>query len=242
MSTELFITGIFLVALLYSSVGHGGASGYLALMAICGYEPVLMRQEALMLNVFVAGTAFIMFYRSGNFNVRILALFAITSVPAAYLGSQWKIDPGIYRIILALCLLIAVGRILYRREESSKPLKKIPVTLAMLIGAVLGLLSGMIGIGGGIILSPLLIIFRWSTVKESAGIAAMFIVLNSLSGLAGLIANGFMPDSKSMVYITIALAGGIAGSYLGSHRIQAAKLRYILGGILCFAAIKLIFL
>jgi uncharacterized membrane protein YfcA len=242
MSTELFITGIFLVALLYSSVGHGGASGYLALMALCGFEPLLMRQEALVLNVFVAGTAFFMFKRSGNFNRRTLALFATTSVPAAYLGSQWKIDPLIYRIILGICLLIAVGRILYKPAETSQPLKKVPVTAALLIGTVLGLLSGMIGIGGGIILSPLLIIFRWSTVKESSGIAALFILLNSLSGLAGLITKGFIPDSRSIVYIAVALAGGLAGSYLGSHRIQPAKLRYILGGVLCFAAIKLIFL
>ncbi len=242
MNTELFITGIFLVALLYSSVGHGGASGYLALMALCGFEPGLMRQEALVLNVFVASTAFIMFKRSGNFNMRTLSLFAATSVPAAYLGSQWKIDPMIYRIILGICLLIAVGRILYRPSETSQPLKKVPVTAALLIGTVLGLLSGMIGIGGGIILSPLLIIFRWSTIKESAGIAALFILLNSLSGLAGLITKGFVPDSGSIVYIAVALAGGLAGSYLGSNRIQTAKLRYILGGILCFAAIKLIFL
>jgi uncharacterized membrane protein YfcA len=116
------------------------------------------------------------------------------------------------------------------------------VTAALLIGALLGMLSGMIGIGGGIILSPLLIIFRWSGVKESAGIAALFILLNSLSGLAGLITHGFVPDSRSIVYIAVALTGGMAGSYLGSHRIQPAKLRYILGGILCFAALKLIFL
>lgn len=239
MHNELIVTGIFIIALLYSSVGHGGASGYLALMALGGISPTLMRPQALILNLFVAGSAFILFYKSGNFNRKLLTWFAVTSVPAAYIGSQWHLNPSVYKIILGICLLIAMLRILYRPSEITKPVRPIPRVLALSIGLGLGLLSGMIGIGGGIILSPLLIIFRWSTVKQSAGISAMFILLNSLSGLAGIINQGYVPDERSAIWIFAALLGGLTGAYLGSKKLSVAGLRYVLSGVLCFAAIKL---
>ena len=240
--TTYLLAGIFLVALFYSSVGHGGASGYLALMALSGACPENMRFEALLLNIFVAGAAFILFYRSGNFSVRTLALFAITSVPAAYISSRWMVNPHLYKIILGFCLVIAVVRILYRPPESSEPLRTVPVSLALVLGFLLGILSGMIGIGGGIILSPLLILFRWSSVKQAAGISAMFILLNSIAGIAGMHNQGITPDSNSMILVIVALTGGMTGSYLGSQRIPSVKLRYILSGILCLAAMKLLIL
>jgi uncharacterized protein len=239
MGSELIVACIFIIALLYSSVGHGGASGYLAIMAIAGISPALMRSQALILNLFVAGSAFILFYRNGYFNRRLLTCFAITSVPAAYFGAHIHINPTLYKIILGICLLIAVVRILYRPAENTKPVRPVRISLALSLGFALGLLSGMIGIGGGIILSPLLILFRWSTVKESAGISAMFILLNSLSGLAGIMSQGFIPDRGSMIWIVAALTGGLIGSYFGSNRLPATGLKYILSGILCFAAIKL---
>ena len=239
MNTELLVAGIFIIALLYSSVGHGGASGYLAVMALGGISPALMRPQALILNLFVAGSAFILFYRSGNFNRRLLTWFAVTSVPAAYISSQWHLNPTVYKIVLGICLFIAMVRLLYRPPEIKKPVRKIPRALALSIGLVLGLLSGMIGIGGGIILSPLLIIFRWSTVKQSAGISAMFILLNSLSGLAGIINQGYVPDERSLIWIFAALLGGLTGAYLGSAKLSITGLKYVLSGILCFAAVKL---
>jgi uncharacterized membrane protein YfcA len=208
-------------------------------MEIAGIWPAILRWQAHRLNLFVAGTAFILFYRNGYFNRRLLTWFAITSVPAAYISSHWHINPTLYKIILGVCLLIAVVRMLYRPTETGKSVRKIPVILALFIGLVLGLLSGMIGIGGGIILSPLLIIFRWSTVKESAGISAMFILLNSLSGLAGIINQGYVPDGSSIIWIGAALTGGLIGAYLGSNKLPVTGLKYVLSGILCFAALKL---
>jgi uncharacterized membrane protein YfcA len=239
INTELMVSGIFIIALLYSSVGHGGASGYLAIMALGGIEPSLMRPQALLLNIFVAGTAFVLFKRSENFNRRLLFLFAITSVPSSYLSSQWKVDSANYKYILGICLLIALVRILYRPSDKSEPIREVPAILALAIGLVLGLLSGMIGIGGGIILSPLLIIFRWATIRQSAGISAMFIVLNSLAGLTGLIQQGYFPDNRSLIWVGLAFLGGLIGSYLGSNKISITALKYVLGGVLCFAAIKL---
>jgi uncharacterized membrane protein YfcA len=240
MHSELIITGIFIIALLYSSVGHGGASGYLAIMALSGISTTIMRPQALILNLFVAGSAFILFYKRGHFNRKLLTLFALTSVPAAYISSQWHINSTIYKIILGVCLFIATIRILYKPSETDKPIREVPKVPALIIGLGLGLLSGMIGIGGGIILSPLLILFRWATIKQSAGISAMFILLNSISGLAGIIHQGYIPDDRSLVWILAAFLGGLTGSYLGSSKLTVNGLKYVLSGILCFAAVKLI--
>jgi uncharacterized membrane protein YfcA len=239
MHNELILPGIFIIALLYSSVGHGGASGYLAIMALSGISPAIMRPQALILNLFVAGSAFIFFYKRGHFNRKLLTWFALTSVPAAYISSQWHINSTVYKIILGICLVIATIRILYRPSETDEPIREMPKIPALIIGLGLGLISGMIGIGGGIILSPLLIIFRRATIKQSAGISAMFILLNSVSGLAGLIHQGYVPDGRSLVWILAALLGGLTGSYLGSSKLTVNGLKYVLSAVLCFAAIKL---
>jgi uncharacterized membrane protein YfcA len=238
-SLLLILPLLFVTALLYSSVGHGGASGYLACMALVGISPLLMRPSALILNLFVSGIAFVSFYKAGFFRWRLLWPFAITSVPASYIGARLDINPTVYKIILGICLIIAVARILYKSKDS-ETLRNLNISFALILGLILGLISGMIGIGGGIILSPLLIVFRWAPVKEASAVSAIFIFLNSLSGLVGLFQKGFSFEPKIAVWITVAVIGGIIGSYLGSRKFSITGLKYVLASVLCFAAFKLL--
>jgi len=155
----LFILAICLVAFLYSSVGHGGASGYLALMALFGIEVALMKPSALIMNLFVSSIAFISFYRAGHFRIRLLLPFIITSIPMAFLGATLEVPPELYKKILGVCLFIAALRIVIRPGEDRER-KKLSLPIALLAGALIGFFSGMIGIGGGIILSHLLLLTR----------------------------------------------------------------------------------
>jgi uncharacterized membrane protein YfcA len=231
---------LLIVAFLYSSVGHGGASGYLALLALAGVAPAVMKPTALILNLFVAGIAFVSFYKAGYFRWRLLWPFAITSIPAAFIGARVSINPVVYKIILGICLLVAVARMLYKPKKNNKKCRQVSIPFASILGMVLGFLSGMIGIGGGIILSPLLIITRWAGVKEASAASAGFILLNSLSGLSSLYGKGFVTDKNMAIWVATAFLGGILGSTTGSFKLSEGGLRYVLSGVLCFAAMKLI--
>jgi uncharacterized membrane protein YfcA len=234
-----FLALLFVIAFLYSSVGHGGASGYLALMALFGIAPAFMKSTSLTLNVFVSAIAFVAYARSGYFKPRLIIPFLITSVPLAFAGAMIPVKSNVYEIILGIFLLIAVARMVFVPgaviEKSSDP----PLIISLALGALLGLFSGMIGIGGGIILSPILILFHWASIKESAAASALFILLNSLSGLTGLLAKGFDFEPRLILWIVVGVLGGIAGSYTGSARLKQGKLKYILACILLLASLKL---
>jgi uncharacterized protein len=235
----LFLASLFLIALLYSSVGHGGASGYLALIALAGISPFYMKPTALTLNLFVSAIAFIAYYRAGYFRLRIILPFLLTSIPMAHIGARIHINPSAYKIILGIFLLIAVGRMLFIHGSVTEDSKRVPVLPALLIGAVLGFFSGMIGIGGGILLSPILILMHWGNLKESAAASSLFIFLNSLAGLTALIQGGLVYESRIVEWIIIGVAGGIAGSFLGSKKLPSVKLKYVLAAILIMASAKL---
>ncbi len=239
MTDILFLGGIFLIAILYSSVGHGGASGYLAFMALLGFVPEVMRPSALILNVFVSSIAFITFTRNGHFKFKLLWPFIITSVPFAFLGGTFSIDTRIYKIILGVFLLFAIARMLIKVKNDKDFLKEINILYALLIGAFLGFFSGLIGIGGGIILSPIIILLGWATVKQTAAVSAVFILVNSLAGLGGFFLKSEMPDIQIMYMIIAGLLGGLLGSYLGSFRIKENYLRYTLSLVLLLASVKL---
>ncbi len=232
---------LFIVAFLYASVGHGGASGYLALMAVFSYTAAVMRPTALILNLFVSAVAFFQYYRSGYFRWNLFWPFAIASVPAAFIGGMITIDEGIYKKILAVFLLISVVRLIGLNFQTSYILKKQNLLASILIGMLIGFLSGMIGIGGGIILSPLLLLFHWADMKETAAVSALFIFVNSAAGLAGLLYDKFNFDLSLLPLIIIAFAGGSAGAYLGANKFKISGLRYILSGVLVIAAVKLLF-
>ena len=165
--------------------------------------------------------------------------FVLTSVPMAFLGASIDVSPGLYKKILGACLLIAALRIVIRTDESSFTRRDLPFALAMVTGAFVGFFSGMIGIGGGIILSPLLLLTKWASMKETAAISAAFIFLNSLSGLTGHIISGMEVSPGIITWIAIAVAGGLAGSYSGSFRFTYKHLKHLVTAVLIIAVIKL---
>lgn len=240
-SILLFYILLFLVAFLYASVGHGGASGYLALMAIFSIAPEVMKPTALLLNLFVSLTSFIQFYRGKHFNFKLFLPFAVSSVPMAYAGGRITLDTFIYKKILGVLLLIPIARFLLFGNLSPAEIKKPNMLLSLLIGAVIGLLSGMIGIGGGIILSPVLLLLKWANMKQAAAISALFIFVNSISGLAGQLTKGIHFSGDMYAYVGVAFAGGICGAYFGSMRFNQSILRYLLALVLMVAAYKLLF-
>jgi uncharacterized membrane protein YfcA len=240
-SIYIFYLLLFIVAFLYSSVGHGGASGYLALMAIYAISPEVMKPTALMLNLFVSLTSFIQFYRGKHFKWDIFLPLALASIPMAFAGGLITMDADFYKKILGLLLLIPVVRFLFFKNITAEEIKKNSIWLSILIGSIIGFLSGLIGIGGGIILSPILLLLKWTDQKQTAAISALFIFVNSFSGLAGHMTKGlnFSPDMIS--YVAIAFAGGLCGSYFGSLKFNQNILKNTLAIVLLVAGIKLIF-
>ena len=236
-----FLLCLFVVGFVYASVGHGGASGYLATMALFGISPALTKPSALMLNLFVSTISFVQFYRAGHFRWNTFWPFAVASVPLAFIGAKIPLSDTLYRQLLAVCLLLVIVRLLWTvrgRDEETRP---IPLGAGLLTGGVIGLLSGMIGIGGGILLSPLMLLFRWARLKEVAATSALFIFVNSLSGLFGLLSKGYSPDPSLYAWIGAAFAGGALGGYFGSHRFNVPTLRYLLAFGVSVACLKLIF-
>lgn len=241
MDFSLILFLFFIIAFVYSTVGHGGASGYLALMVFLNFVPEQIRPTALVLNVLVSAIASMQYYRSGYFKRELFIPLILLSVPLAFLGSRVQLSPSVFKIILGICLLLSVIRILgLIGNNSGETLRKMPLLIALLIGGGIGLISGMIGIGGGILLSPILLLFRWADIKQTAALAAPFILVNSLSGLAGLMSRHLVFPDKIMWWVLATLIGGLLGSYWGSHRFNSVVLKYLLATVLLFAAGKLL--
>jgi len=222
-------------------VGHGGASGYLALMALFSFSPEVMKPTALVLNLFVSLTSFIQFYRGKHFQWKIFLPFALASVPMAYVGGLVSINDDVYKKILGILLLIPIVRFLFFANIKVEELKKSNLYLSILIGAVIGFLSGLIGIGGGIILSPILLLLKWTDMKQTAAISALFIFVNSISGLMGQLTKGISFTADMYAYIAVAFVGGLCGAYFGSLKFKSDVLKYLLSVVLIVAAYKLIF-
>lgn len=237
----LFVIGLMLIAFFYSSVGHGGASGYLALMALFSFAPESIRYYALVLNLVVSAIAFISYSRAGFFKWRQVFPFLVTSIPAAYIGAQFSINPTIYKIILGIMLIIAVVRMLMIRNTENDITHDPPFAPALGIGLVLGLVSGIIGIGGGILLSPVLILSKYAKIKEASAASAIFIFLNSASGLAGLLTTQIDFHPHVIYWISGVMAAGLLGSAMGSRSISELNLKRVLSLVLIAASIKLFF-
>lgn len=232
---------IGLAALLYSSVGHAGASGYLAAMTLFGTPTAALKPTALVLNLLVATLGSVRFARAGHFRWRVFWPFALTSVPAAFLGGAMKVSDPLYRKLLGAALLVAVVRLLVPgRPEGSEPAPP-PVGPALACGGLMGLASGVIGVGGGIFLSPLLLLAGWAGVRQTAAVSVVFILVNSAAGLAGHLASLQALPREAAGWAAAAFVGGLVGSELGSRRLPPDWLKRLLAGVLAVAAAKLLF-
>ncbi|WP_346238264.1 sulfite exporter TauE/SafE family protein [Niabella insulamsoli] len=235
----LFFILLFVVAFLYASVGHGGASGYLALMAIFGVATAVMKPTALLLNLFVSMVSFIQFYRGGYFKAKLFLPFALASIPLAFVGGLIHVDASFYKKILGLLLLIPIARFIFFQNIKTQNTKTPNLPLALLIGAAIGLLSGLIGIGGGIILSPVLLLLGWANMKEAAAVSALFIFVNSSAGLAGQLTQGVQFTDQMYACVIVAFSGGLFGAYFGALKFKHDVLRYVLSTVLLVAVFKL---
>jgi uncharacterized membrane protein YfcA len=232
---------IFAAAVLYSSIGHAGASGYLAAMALFGLAPAIMKPTALVLNILVATIATLRFSRAGYFAWSTLWPFAISSIPFAFAGGAINLSGGIYKPIVGLVLLLGAVRLVWpTQRQSLQYAKSVPVLPAVASGAGIGILSGLTGTGGGIFLSPLLLFMGWAETRESAGVSAAFILVNSLAGLAGNLTSMWSLPAPLPIWATAAVVGGIIGTELGSRKLASQTLRYLLAAVLVIAGLKLI--
>lgn len=239
IQSPLLLILLLIVAFLYASVGHGGASGYLALMSLFAFPVTYMKPTALVLNILVSAISFYFYYREKKFEWKLFYPFAIASVPFSFLGGIITIETHIYKIILATILLFAVARLLGLFGKQKGDLKPINIPLALLIGAIIGFLSGLIGIGGGIILSPVILLLGWADIKKSAAVSALFIFVNSISGLFGFIYKGGTLPVSSVSLIIVVAIGGILGGYFGSKKMNTIVLRNVLALVLLIAIFKL---
>ena len=239
----LLAAGMLVAAFLYASVGHGGASAYIAAMALAGIAPAEMRPVALQLNVLVSAMATFKFYRAGHFRWNLFWPFAVVSIPAAYAGGAITLPGTAYKILVGLVLLYAGWQLWWsaRKGEELRPQRPIPRLLAIVIGAALGVLSGLTGVGGGIFLSPLLVLCGWAGTKQTSAVAAPFILVNSIAGLAaGFVRNPALAPDYVWWLMAAVLAGGYAGAEYGSRRFANPRIRQLLALVLAVAGGKMV--
>ena len=235
----IFLVILPIVAFMYAAVGHGGASGYLAMMALFGFLPETMKPTALLLNLFVAAISFIHYAKTGHFNKKLFIVFAVASIPLAFLGGSIEIDASLYKKVLAVLLVFAILRMLNVFGKENIEIKEVKIWEGLTVGGVIGFFSGLIGIGGGIILSPVILLMKWGKMKETAAVSALFIWVNSAAGMGGQLSNGLKIDPQAFILVGIAVVGGFLGGYLGSKKMNNKVLRYMLAFVLASACVKL---
>ena len=230
---------IFAIAVLYSSVGHAGASGYIAVMSLASLAPEVIKPTALCLNILVAGIASWQFLRAGHFAWASFWPFALLAVPMAFIGGHINLPAQAFKVLLGLVLLVAAVRFVVDAREDPV-CREAPRAAALGAGGVIGLLSGLTGTGGGIFLTPLLLHMRWAQAKQAAAVSALFILLNSSAGLAGNLASTrHLPDAL-WPWLGAAALGGAIGAHLGSRRLAPAWIKRFLAAVLLIAGLKLI--
>lgn len=244
LSTEYFVLFCFAlatIAFLYASVGHGGASGYLALMILFSFSLSALKINALVLNCFVSAISFFLFSKVKKINYKLFYPFALPSIPASFLGGYLDFNASFVKIILGITLLFSIIYINGFLNKEQKKIKRVQLPLAILFGFFIGLFSGMIGIGGGIILTPLLLLMGWATIIEAASVSALFIFVNSIAGILGYFFKGNSFELVHFEMIPFAIVGGLIGSFVGSRCFSNQQLRIVLSIVVLLASIKLIF-
>jgi hypothetical protein len=242
--TLLLSALIFLAATIYTAVGHAGASGYIAVMALFGVAPAVMKPTALCLNILVATFGTWRLYNAGWIAWRALWPYLIGSIPLAFVGGAVQLPGTLYKAIVGLVLIFAGTRFLLNQRERTQtphgPAAAPPLVWAILIGAAIGLLSGLTGTGGGIYLSPVLLFMGWAGARQSAGITSPFILINSIAGLAGNWVSLASLPAELPIYALAALVGALLGMQLAIKWLSPATLQQILGLVLIVAGIKLV--
>jgi uncharacterized membrane protein YfcA len=231
--------GVLLIAFLYSSVGHAGASGYIAVMTLFGLAPEVIKPTALMLNILVAIIGTWQFWRAGHFRWELFWPFAVLAIPAAFLGGYWNLPAHLFKIAIGLVLLFSAVRFLWDPREA--PNTKPPALLTALVtGGLLGLLAGLTGTGGGIFLTPLMILMRWAPTKAASSTSVVFILCNSIAGLLGNLSATSNFPPVAAVLAAAAILGGSIGSYFGSQRFSPVIIKRLLAAVLIIAGLKLV--
>ena len=234
------LIAVGVIAFLYSSVGHAGASGYIAIMTLWGLAPTVIRPTALVLNILVAFIGAFQFWSAGHFAWRLFWPFALLSIPAAYLGGYLQPSASVLRILIGLVLLFSAGRLIFRRGDPPEVVSPSRPT-AIGVGTGIGFLSGLTGTGGGIFLTPLLLFFRWAHIRQAAAVSALFILVNSIAGLVGYFTASHSIPSLGFVLATAAVIGGTLGSHLGSRNFPIRTISILLATVLVIAGLKLLF-
>ena len=235
----LLFIAVGLIAFLYSTVGHAGASGYIAVMTLWGIAPTTIRPTALVLNILVASIGAFQFWRAGHFTWKLFWPFALLSIPAAYFGGYLQPSASVLRILIGVVLLFSAVRLVLRRSDPAETFAPSRPT-AISVGAGLGFLSGLTGTGGGIFLTPLLLFCRWAHIRQAAAVSALFIWVNSIAGLVGYFTKVHSIPSLGFILASAAVIGGFVGSHLGSRRFAVRAISVFLATVLLIAGTKLI--
>jgi uncharacterized membrane protein YfcA len=238
---SLVCIAIFVVAVLYSSVGHAGASGYIAVLTLFGFAPNVTKPTVLLLNILVATIAAFQFWRAGHFSWQLFWPFAVLSVPCAFLGGYLLIPAHTFKAIVGVVLLLSALRLFWTNKRADgKETSPAPLFVSLPVGAAIGFLSGITSTGGGIFLTPLLLFFRWATTKAAAAISALFILVNSISALLGYFTNRQPLPSVAWSLAAAAILGGLIGSQMGSRYLPSRAIYICLASVLTIAGLKLI--
>lgn len=243
METELLaLVLFFVIAVLYSSVGHAGASGYLAVMALLAFAPGTIKPTSLLLNVVVAGIASWRYLRAGCFSWTVFWPVALVALPLAFLGGRLELPARVFAVAAGVFLIASALLMAWRalRAVEERAPRRMPFAAALAVGAPIGFISGVIGVGGGIFLSPVLIQGRWAALRAVSGISALFILINSLSGLAGRMSAGLELHPFAVWWLLAVVAGGLLGSWLGVSRLGERAILLALFLVLLTAGVKLL--
>lgn len=247
MQTEFIIIGIlsfFTIATLYSSVGHAGASGYLAVMALMAFPSQEIKPTSLILNILVASIASYRYLKEGYFDKKVFIYFAIFSIPLAFVGGYFKIDDKVFKILAGVFLIASSLMIVSKTIQKTAQvydIQSVPFWKAGIIGSIIGFISGLIGVGGGIFLSPILILGKWASPKNVSGISALFILVNSVIALLGYISNIKHVPANIQYWIGAVILGGLLGSFLGTKKVKTTGIYVLLAIVLFSAGAKMIF-
>lgn len=243
--TVVMASGLFFViATLYSTIGHAGASGYLAIMTLLSFAPATIKPTSLVLNIVVSLIASVQFIRAGRFDRQVFWATILPSLPLAFVGGALEVDPNLFKLVAGVFLVLSAAMlplraVLVPRDEALRPLN-LPAAIAL--GAVIGFFSGLIGVGGGIFLTPLIVMLRWTSVQNASGVSALFIFCNSVMGLLGNAKGLGALDAGIGAWIVAVVLGGAIGSYLGTRKMQRTAILVCLFVVLLSAGLKFIFM